>query len=193
MRGEFARSSTSHNGALSEPPPRRTSHRSRAETRSTWPPGSGRTRRDHDPGTARKPSPWASSHRPSRLERTRQSSRPGIAEVVSRASSRSGAFGRSIEQGEKSLQNRNGWRRAAGNMKVDRDDLRDPSDHCVTAGETSAIPCAISQGNDPFRVGGRMIGSFQGIAHVFGHGPGDHSTSAWRGEATNRIPKRSTS
>ena len=94
--------------------------------------------------------------------------------MVSGVSSRSGGFGRSIEQGEKSLQDRDGRRGAAGNMEIDGDNLRDPSDHRVAAGETSAIPCAISQGNDPFRVRRGMISSFQGIAHIFGHRSRDH-------------------
>ncbi len=72
-------------------------------------------------------------------------------------------------------------------MKIDGNDLRDPSDHRVAAGKTSAISCAVSEGNDPFRVGGRMIGSLQCITHVFGHGPRHQKDVgvAWRGDEAN--------
>ena len=59
-------------------------------------------------------------------------------------------------------------------MKIDRDDLRDPSDHRVAAGKTPAITGAISYRNDPFRIGGRIIGPLQRAAHIFCHWPSDH-------------------
>ena len=53
-------------------------------------------------------------------------------------------------------------------------DLGDASDHRVAAGETAAIPGAISDRDDPFRIGGRMIGALQRVAHVLGHRTGHH-------------------
>ena len=51
-------------------------------------------------------------------------------------------------------------------MKIDGNDLRDASNHCIAAGKAAAIPGAISHGDDPFRVRGRMIGALQRVAHV---------------------------
>src|ERR1700736_2550751 len=59
-------------------------------------------------------------------------------------------------------------------MKIDRNDLRDPSNHRIAAGKTPTIPGAIPHGNDPFRIGDRMIGALQRFAHVLGHGPSHH-------------------
>src|SRR5258708_37831542 len=95
------------------------------------------------------------------LFRSLRSSRLGTAEVVPRASSGSGAFGRSIEQGEKSLQDRSGRWRATRNMKIDRNDLRDPSNHRIAASKTPTVPGAITHGDNPFRIGDRMIGALQ--------------------------------
>ena len=59
-------------------------------------------------------------------------------------------------------------------MKIDGNHLRDSSYHCIAAGKAATIPGAISHGDDPFRVGGRMIGALQRVAHVLRHRSGYH-------------------
>ena len=59
-------------------------------------------------------------------------------------------------------------------MKIDGNHLRDSSYDCIAAGKAATIPGAISHGDDPFRVGGRMIGALQRVAHALGHGTSHH-------------------
>ena len=59
-------------------------------------------------------------------------------------------------------------------MKIDGNHLRDPSYHRIAAGKAPSIPGAISDGDDPFRVGGRMIGALQRVAHVLRDRSGYH-------------------
>ena len=59
-------------------------------------------------------------------------------------------------------------------MKIDGNDLRDSSYYRVAVGKAAAIPGAVSHGDDPFRVGGRMIGALQRVAHVLRHRTGHH-------------------
>jgi hypothetical protein len=44
-------------------------------------------------------------------------------------------------------------------VEVDRDHLGNASDDGVAAGETPSIPSAISDRDDPFGIGGRVIGA----------------------------------
>jgi hypothetical protein len=59
-------------------------------------------------------------------------------------------------------------------VEVDREDFGDASNDRVAAGEAAAIPSAISDRDDPFRIGDRVIGALQCVAHVLGHGAGYH-------------------
>lgn len=59
-------------------------------------------------------------------------------------------------------------------MKIDGNHFRDSAYHCIAAGKAATIPGAISHGDDPFRVGGRMIGALQRVAHVLRHRTGHH-------------------
>ena len=69
-------------------------------------------------------------------------------------------------------------------MQVDRDDLGDAADDRVTAGEAAAVPGAIADRDDPFRVGRRVIGALQRLAHVLRHRSGhqQHIGMARRGD-----------
>src|SRR5258708_9694591 len=138
-----------------------------AATRSlrTW--GRGQTRWNHHPDTVQKRSQTASSQRLLRFERTRRSSRLGIAEDVPRASSGSGVFGRSIEQGEKSLQDRGGRRRATRNNKIDRQNFSEPPQHPTAASTTPPIARAISLRHTPLPIEGHGIISLHPAAPDF--------------------------
>ena len=81
---------------------------------------------------------------------------------------------RLIEQREQSLQDPGGRRRTAGNVEVDGNHLRDPSYHRIAAGKAATIPGTIPDGDDPFRIGGGMIGALQRIAHVLRYRSGYH-------------------
>src|SRR5437868_14271951 len=59
-------------------------------------------------------------------------------------------------------------------MEIDRHDFGDASNDRIAAGKTPSIPRAISDRDDPFRIGSRMVGALQCLAHVPGHRPGYH-------------------
>jgi hypothetical protein len=62
-------------------------------------------------------------------------------------------------------------RRAAGDVEIDRHNGRNPADDRVAAGEEAAITRAVANGDDPFRVGRRVVRARKRLAHV----PGDRS------------------
>jgi hypothetical protein len=85
-----------------------------------------------------------------------------------------GACVHPFEQSKESSQHGHWGGRAAGDVEVDRDNFRDPSNDRVAADEAAAIARAISDCDDPFGIRDGMIGALQGVAHVLGHGPGHH-------------------
>ena len=84
-------------------------------------------------------------------------------------------------------------RRAAADMEVDGHDLRDASDDRIAAGEKAAVDGAVADRHDPFRVRRRLTGAPSASRMFLVTGPVTSSTSAWRGEATKRMPNRSRS
>src|SRR5260370_19674283 len=85
---------------------------------------------------------------------------------------RNGAGVRPFEQRKKTLQHSRWSRGTAGDVKVDRDHFGNTSNDRVAAGEAAAIPRTISDRDDPFWIGGCMIGALQRFAPVLGYGPG---------------------
>ena len=57
-------------------------------------------------------------------------------------------------------------------MKIDRHHFGDATNHGITSSEAAAIPGTLADGDDPFRIGYRVVGSFQRRTHVFRHGTG---------------------
>ena len=64
-------------------------------------------------------------------------------------------------------------RRAAWDVKVDRNDGGNAAETGVAAGKETAVDRAAAGGDDPFRRGRRLIGPQQRLAHVFRHRPRD--------------------
>jgi hypothetical protein len=79
-----------------------------------------------------------------------------------------------IEQGEQSLQDLRRRRGTAGNVKIDGNHLRDPSNDRVATSEAATIPSTIPDCDDPFWIRDGMIGTLQRFAHILGHWPGHH-------------------
>ena len=69
-------------------------------------------------------------------------------------------------------------------MEVDGHDFGNTANDRVAAGETPSIPSAISDRDDPFGIGGRVVRALKCVAHIPGHGPGHHQHigMAWRGD-----------
>ncbi|CAG7639969.1 hypothetical protein E143388_08141 [Rhodococcus opacus] len=63
-------------------------------------------------------------------------------------------------------------RRASGNLEVDRDDVPDRSEHLVTAGERTAIVCAVIEGDNPFGMRHRLESLPERTQHVSCDRPG---------------------
>ena len=59
-------------------------------------------------------------------------------------------------------------------MQVNRNDVFNPSLDRVTSGKYPTVCRTRSNGNDPFRVRGSVVSTFQRLPHALGHGPGDH-------------------
>ncbi len=59
-----------------------------------------------------------------------------------------------------------------------------PPTHGVAAGEQAAVDRAVADRHHPFRIGRRLVGALQRLAHVLGHRPGDqqHVGVARRGD-----------
>ena len=59
-----------------------------------------------------------------------------------------------------------------------------PPTHGVAAGEHAAVDGAVADRDHPFRIGRRVVGALQRLAHVLGHRPGDqqHVGMARRGD-----------
>ena len=49
-----------------------------------------------------------------------------------------------------------------------------PPTHRVAAGEDAAVERAVADRDHPFRIGRRVVGALQRLAHVLGHRPGHH-------------------
>jgi hypothetical protein len=87
-----------------------------------------------------------------------------------------------IKEREQASKNLRRAGRTTADVEIDGDDLGNTADDRVAAGEAPAIQGAVTDRDDPFRIGRRVIGSFQRLAHVLGHRTGHqkHVGVAWR-------------
>ena len=58
-------------------------------------------------------------------------------------------------------------------MKIDGDDVGDGANACVALAINAAVEGAVADGDHPFWIGRRRIGSLKRFAHVFRHRTGD--------------------
>jgi len=91
-----------------------------------------------------------------------------------------------FQKGEKARQEILRPGRTAGNRQVDRNDSTCGSDAGIALRKKAARSGAISYRHHPFRVGDRLIGTFERFAHVSGHGTGheQHVRMAGGGDET---------
>ena len=86
-----------------------------------------------------------------------------------------------------------GIRRAPGNLEVDRDHVGHRALDAVGATEHPAVAGAVAERHHHPRPGHRLEGLAQRTAMLRVTGPVTRRPSAWRGDASSRIPNRSAS
>ena len=99
---------------------------------------------------------------------------PGTTAASLGLSRQDGACVHPFEQSKDSSKHGHWGGGTAGNVEIDRDHLGNTSNDRVAAGETSSVPRAVSDRDDPFGIGHRVIGALQCVAHVFGHRTNHH-------------------
>ena len=75
-------------------------------------------------------------------------------------------------------------RRTAADVKIDRHDGGDAAGNGIASGEDAAVERAVADRDDPFRIGRRIVGALQRLAHIGVTGPvtEQHVGMAGRGD-----------